>query len=458
MNTRPIRRILSALGSIALLVGCSGGGGVGSAVTTWLSDEPAPPASIVQVNVVNALLEPIRGAAVSIEVGGRHYDATTPADGTVSFANLPIGSAILVVSADGFETQTNTGYGVGAGHQRWDVKLEEPGSWAVGQAFILGTRQVSRAADGSDLTFSVDLAVINGEKPEPVENLTDANFGLVHYECGWGGPGECTSDAAGNPTAGDGQYAIGDGAPLAFGLQPASIRQPYIVGLLAERSTMDDAWEVEGPALKSFLATPGGNDIVGLASFQVENGATTLTPLGPFTRDGDTYFDAIDHLGDPAGPRPPLLPSLLDAIRWVAVARDTDFPGTPAILLVMANQGLSAVETDQAVAFARQMGVRISSPGWWYWGGAWWSLSGLAMRTGGAIAEVADSRQYGPVFGALDRVLSSSLPFYRIQFHLTGGPGMFVPGGNVQAFMGISTRTPVLSSRVYSLSIALPPN
>ena len=81
----------------------------------------------------------------------------------------------------------------------------------------------------------------------------------------------------------------------------------------------------------------------------------------------------------------------------------------PATLLVIANQSLSVQETDQAVALAKQMSVRISSPGLWYWG-----LSRLAMRTGGVIAEVRESRQYGPVFGALDRVLANSLPFYRM--------------------------------------------
>ena len=59
-------------------------------------------------------------------------------------------------------------------------------------------------------------------------------------------------------------------------------------------------------------------------------------------------------------------------------------------------------------------------------------------------------------FAALDRGVAGALPYYRMQFNLTGNPGTFVPGGNVKVPLMISMRTPVLSRRYYEIDIALP--
>ena len=407
----------------------------------------------VEVNVHNALQENIAGATVTVDVGGKRITQMTADTGVATFTGLPTGKATLSVSASGFESRSDSGYVVSVGRQSWETKLEAPGGWAAGQAFILGTQQVARAADGSALTFSVDMAVTSGENPEPLYGLTDENFRLApNFDCSWSGPRGCASDAAGNATAGGGQfqYSIGNGAPLEFALQPTSMGHPYIVGLLAERST-NTSWNVEGPALKRFVAALSANAVVGLASVQESSGSTTLTPLVAFTHDWTSFLNVIDRLGDPAGAQPSLLPSLLDAIRWTAAARDKDFPGMPATLLVFSPQDLAVRDIEQAVALALQTHVHISTVGEWIWG-----LPEMAVRTGGIIASVADRRQYAVAFAALDRGVAGALPYYRMQFNLTGKPGTFVPGGNVKVTLIISMRTPVPSRRNYEINIALP--
>jgi hypothetical protein len=190
---------------------------------------------------------------------------------------------------------------------------------------------------------------------------------------------------------------------------------------------------------------------VGLASVQENSGSTTLTPLVEFTHDWNSLLKVIDRLGDPAGVKPSLLPSLLDAIRWTAAARDKDFPGMPATLLVLSPQDLPVRDIEQAVALALQTHVHISTVGDWQWG-----LPEMADRTGGIIASVAERRQYAVAFAALDQGVAGALPYYRMQFNLTGKPGTFVPGGNVKTTLIISVRTPVPNRRNYEINIALP--
>jgi len=439
------------------VVGCGGDSGAAVPGSTQTGGGASPTIAVeskgtVEVNVYNTFQERIEHATVNIDVGGARFTGTTADTGVATFIGLPTGAATLSVSANGFESTSNSAYGVTNGRQRWDVRLEAPGSWAVGQAFILGTQQVARAADGSALTFSVDIAAVSGENPEPLYGLTEENFRLSIYDCGWGGPRDCASDAEGNATAGGGRYGIGNGAPLEFALQPVSMGQPYLVGVVAERST-SEAWDVKGPALKRFVAALRANAVLGLASVQEDRGSTTLTPLVEFTHDRNPLLNAIDRLGDPAGTRPALLPSLLEAIRWTAAARDRDFPGRPATLLVLSPQDLSVQDIQQAVAQALRTNVHISTVSGWHWG-----PPEMAVRTGGIIARVEDPRQYAVAFAALDQAVAGALPYYRMQFALTGSPGTFVPGGNVKVPLTISMRTPVPSRRYYEIDIALPAN
>jgi hypothetical protein len=434
-------------------VGCGGGSGSSGSNSQGgppPSAPPPPPTASLQVYVLNVLNEPIEGATVAVDVGGLHAQAITRADGSADFTDLPTGPANLSVSADGFESEAGAS-DLAIGQLRWNVMLRAIGAWAAGRAIVMGTEVLARANDGSRMTFAVDVAVVSGENPEPLETLTDADFRLLAYDCGWFGPRGCASDAAGNATAGGGAYSL-DGLTRAFELRPAPGRQPYLVGVLAQRSGSGTEWGIKGPALESFFETLGGNDAIGLASVQVENGTATLTAIGPFTNDGSMYLGAIEALGNPAGDPPSLEASLLDSIRWTAAARDSDFPGRDATVLALSATGLSVEEIDDAVALARLSNVHISVIGEWSWG-----LPEIAVRTGGFVVELDDLRQYAIAFGTMDRVLGGEVPYYRMQFELMGAPGVFVQGGNVKVPLHIDLPAPVPNGGIYAdLDVAIP--
>lgn len=441
-SRRSVMKLKAGLLIAALMLvvaGCSDGGSGAEA-----RDEMAPVSATLEVRVVNVLDEPIGGAIVTVNSNGLQHQATTPASGNVSFAGLRSGPTTMSISADGFESESML-LELERGSQEWGFTLSSIGSWAIGRAIVLGTETVALADDGSHMTFSVDLAVIAGENSEPLQTLTEADFRIYIIDCGWGGSRDCASDAAANAAAGSGIYSS-DGVARAFGLQPTWGRHPYVVGVLVERSGDGSEWDVKGPALGSFFTTLSGNDAVGLASVQVENDETTLKVLGPFTSDGNVYLGTIARLGTPANHRPPLMQtSLLESIRWTAAAVANEFPEREATLLVLSNPAFSVAEIDEAVTFAQQSGVHISTVTNAYGG---YGLPEMAVRTGGFVAQIDDIRQFGMTFSTMDQLLAGTLPFYRMQFQLTGVAGTFVPGGNVKVNLQIDVPTSVVNRGV----------
>lgn len=425
------------------LSGCSGGGGGGGS-----SDSSAAGLEI-RTTDVNGL--PIGGAVVSVAAGKVQRQATTGADGSATFLDLPTGEATMSVTAVGFESETGSiELQGGSRPTNWGVTLRATGAWAVGRAIVLGTRIIERVGDGSAMTFSVDLAVI-GENSEALQSLTSSDFAVYQIDCGWGGPRDCASDAAGNATGSGGQFSP-DGPAHSFSLQLPSGRHPYLVQVLAERSMSVTGWSALVPALKSFFTMLGGNDAASLASVQTEDRGATLTVLGPFTSDGRTYLDAIDQLARPAGSAPAMLDSLLDSIRRAAAAGSGQIPGVERTVLVLATSWMSISDVNTATALAQQLGVHISTVVQDNYG-----FPEMAVRTGGFVADVTDARQLGMVFGAMDRLLAGTTPYYRMQFRLVGSPGTFVSGGNAKVRMRIHVPTSIPSNGVHAiLDVAIP--
>jgi hypothetical protein len=211
-------------------------------------------------------------------------------------------------------------------------------------------------------------------------------------------------------------------------------------------------WDARVPALKSFFTTLDGNDSASLASVQTENRATTLTVLGPFTSDGRTYLDAVDQLARPAGSPPAILESLLESIRRVAAAGTGPIAGEERTVLVLATPLMSTSDIDAVTALARQSGVRISTVVRDNYG-----FPEIAVRTGGFVANVDDPRQLAMVFGAMDRLLAGTVPYYRMQFRVVGSAGTFVSGGNAKVRLRIHVPTSIPSNGVFtSLDVAIP--
>ena len=437
---------LAALG----LAGCGGGGSSGAA--------PEDRLARLELTVRNALGEGISGAVVTVGVGSTVQRATTGAQGTVLFSGLPLGDANVAVEAATYES-ISTATSLQRGTQSWDLEMAAIGAWAVGIATIRKSEVVEMAANGTSLTFSVDVSMITGESPEPLTTLTDADFRIVTFDCGWGGPRDCASDAAGNATGNSGYYQT-DGTARSFEQLPASSRRPYIAGILVERTFPwfgweHLPWEYLTPALKSYVSALNGDDVVGLSSIQSENGAMTMTVLGPFTADGTSYLDEIDQLAMPMDEyiesvEGRLYEQLLDVIAWTAAAASSEYPGRDATLLLVAGPWLSLEQMYEVTALARASGVRISS------------LDGagnaeLAIRTGGFSTQLFDVRQYGMAMESADSILSDSSPVYRMQFTLTGAPGTFVPGGNVGMYIHVDTPSTIPNRGAYAyFTVAIP--
>lgn len=405
---------------------------------------PTPPVTSVDLDIiamdVNRL--PIANAEITVAVGNVQRKATTSANGSASFANLPPGEATFSTSAPGFETQTFT-YWLSFAHESLELALSANGAWAIGRAIVLGSRMIELASDGSAMTFSIDVAVI-GEHSEALETLTSDDFSIFSIDCGWGGPRDCASDSEGNVTAGDGNFSP-DGPAQSFGLQPPLARHPYLVGVLAERSTAVSDWDERAPALKTFFTALGGNDSASLASVKTNNGITTLTVLGPFTSDGRMYLDAIDQLPAPAGDAPQLQESLLEWVRQAAAADSGGMPGVERTVLLMVTPGMTIPEIDEAAALARQLGVHISA----VIVGENYGIPETAVRSGGFVARVDDPRQLSIIFGAMDQLLAGTMRYYRMQYRIKGNPGTFVSGGNAKVRMKIHVPTSIINMGVY---------
>jgi hypothetical protein len=403
-------------------------------VPSGISD--APPATVFALRVTDVTGTPIPGALVTITNGSALFQAQADDRGVAALAGAPSGDVTMSVAATQFESITFATRLPG-GVQ--GLSLRAVGEWAVGRAISLGARMIERAADGSTLTFSVDVAVV-GATSEAIENLTGADFELPVIDCGWGGPRDCASDAAGNATAGGGQFGA-DGGAQAFGLQPPSARRPYLVGVLAERSEAIGDWRARNSALKSFFGMLGGNDRASLAAFESIGGMTTLTVLGPFTDDGRSYFDAIDGLFAPEADPPAIVPSLSESIRRAAAARDAALTPLDASVLVVARSFLTVSEIDAVTALAQQLDVRVSTAGYDDFG-----LPEVAVRTGGFVAQYQDPRQLEMLFGAMDSLLAGTLPYYRLQFRIKGAPGVFVAGGNAKVRLRVRVPTTLPSN------------
>ena len=436
------------------LAGCDSSG---SPESRTVRDVPVTTANL-DVLVKNELGAALVDVPVTVEIGSLQFVANTGSQGRARFTGLPLRDSTVTVEADGYETWAYV-IGLQPGEQAWDAVLKADGAWALARALVLGTDTVDLAADGTSLTFSVDVAVVSGETLQPVTNLADSNFRIYTIECGWGGSRDCASDAAGNLTGAYGIYST-DGVASAFELRSASTGAPWIAGVLVE--PFWGSWDRDtlGPALKSFLAGVGGDNAVGLASLAIAGWwdydygeATTLTVHGPFTSDGAVYAADVDTLGEPTADgsyvyEGRLQASLLHSIEWTATAAG-DFPGRTPTLLLAAQPFLSLAEIDEAVTLARDAGVRISAIGGYH--------PELALRTGGFIMDLDDARQYATAFGAMNRALAGELPFYRMQFTVTGDAGTFVPGGNARIYLHMDTPSPILNrgaQTVFDVTIA----
>jgi len=433
---------------ILLLAGCGGGGGGGNPAPAPTAARTDPTATL-HVDLVDVNQVPIADAQVAITTAGSTQQSRTGADGTATFTDLRVGESTLTVNADGFEPAESTLL-IARGTQRQLLTMEARDAWSVGRAVVLGTHVVDRAVDGSTLTYSIDVAVIDTDS-DALTTLTSDQFANPGYDCGWGGPRDCASDAQGNSTG----AIYPDGDAEAFEFMPASESHPYIVSVLAERSNDITDWNQRGPALKSFFASLDGNGVAQLSSVQTRSGSTGLAVLGPFTSDGASYLQAIDSLSAPAAEAPAMLDALMESMRRAALADDGGVSGAERTVLVMARQGLTPSEIDTVKTLSAVSGVHVSTV--FTSTSSWYGFSEASMRTGGFVADFQDPRQLAMIFGAMDSLLSGTPPHYRMQFRLKGAPRTFVSGGNAKTMLHVNVPAAIPNRGVFAgIDVAIP--
>ncbi len=294
----------------------------------------------------------------------------------------------------------------------------------------------------------------------PIDNLGAANFSLR----------ACVPDAGnaridcvrGASAADDLAYTPRTAAPEALTPVSAGTARPYAAALLLGQSGSIYDTDPTGARLysaKAFLGSLGADDRVLLAAFAGGAGASIptvpLTVYAPF-RDRSSapdYFASLDALAMQVGGNTPLYASL-DSLRQ-HLAADTTLPADLTQAVVLFTDGTDTACGDvaachtrraQSIQAALESQVRLFTIG----------LSSnvdvvalgeLATQTGGAFLYADSAEQLLPLYSSLGKLLSLSLPTYRLRWAVQADPaGSFKSGqtllGKVQVTVG-STRVDV---------------
>jgi hypothetical protein len=207
--------------------------------------------------------------------------------------------------------------------------------------------------------------------------------------------------------------------------------RPYAAALLLDQSGSIEDTDPTGARLysaKAFLGSLGTDDRALLAAFASDSGAAIptvpLTAYGPF-RDraaAPDYFATLDSLAAQVGGNTPLYASL-DALR-LSVASDPSLPAGLTRAVVLFTDGTDTecgtatacrTRRAQSIQGAIDSQVRLFTIGLSS-GVDVIALGELAHQTGGAFLYADNAQQLLPLYGSLGKLLSLSLPTYRLQW------------------------------------------
>jgi hypothetical protein len=305
------------------------------------------------------------------------------------------------------------------------------------------------------LTFEIELVVVDGDS-RPIENLSIADFVLR----------SCTPDPAtdrtdcvrGASTDADVTYVPATTTPEASTQTAGAAARPYAAALLLDQSGSIQQTDPTGARLfsaKAFLSGLGSDDRALLAAFASAPGATIPTPplavYGTFQDQASaaSYFPTLDGLATLVGGNTPLYEAL-DALQQ-RVVNDASLPVDLAKAVVIFTDGMDSCGSPQACLASREQSIQranaeqvrlftigLSS------GVDTIALGELANRTGGAFLYADTPEQLLPLYGSVGKLLSLSLPTYRLRWTVrAGSPGAFRSGqtllGRVQVTAAGST-------------------
>ena len=448
---------LLTLASLCLgLAACSGGAGGGSS-----TDAPAeaPPLNLglLTVTVSDGFGTKVPGAAVLGALGDAKGAGTTDANGVARLAvNWPDGTATVTVSSPSF-VETSVPAEVKSGkNNELAVTLARATAPAGGSLNSRSGVLANVDATRQELSFEIELVVVDSDSRE-IPNLGGASFMLR----------ACTPDAANDrvdcvrgATAGaDVAYTPATANPSAWTTVPGAATAPYAAALLLDQSGSIQSTDPTGARLssaKAFLGDLGTSDRALLAVFA--SGPNALIPNAPLmvyepVRDRQSaieYFPTLDSLAALVGGETPLYTSV-DAMR-LRLGSDASLPPGLAKAVVTFTDGADTTcvtppecraARQQTIQNANAGGVRLFTIGLSS-GVEVDALAELANQTGGAFLYAETAEQLLPLYGSVGRLLSLSLPTYRLSWTVrANAAGAFQPGsallGRVQVNTGKST-------------------
>ena len=395
------------------LAACGGGGG-GSA-----------PSTALVVKVGDDFGAPVVGAVVDVSACGIKTSDTTNAAGVAVVAGQLSGcTADVTVSGGGFVEQKTTTTVTDGGVNDLPVTLDRVTSAAGGSIASRGGVLPVVDASGQRMTFEVELIVVDHDSV-PIENLTAADFTLKPCTPE---PGTTQADCVLDT---DAAYTPLTSAPEALQSVAGMVPQAHAAALLLDQSGSIRSTDPSGARLysaKAFITGMGADDRALIAA--LANGPGAQLPTLPLTVYGPSrdkasapdYFSTLDELAQLVGGATPLYASLDQLLDDVAA--DTTIPaGLPRSVVVFTDgndttcgdTAACAAARAQSIVNAKASQVRIFSIGL-STGVDIQALGEMANETGGALLYAETADQLIPLYGTVGRLLSLSLPTYRLRW------------------------------------------
>jgi hypothetical protein len=426
------------------LAACGGGGGGGGG-----GNAPAA-LGLVKVTVSDAYGAKVIGATVLGPQGRVITDANGQALVTI---DSPQGTADVTVSRATFVDSAISATSVVGQVAEVNVTLARATSAAGGSLTTRSGHLPTVDSTGGQMTFEIELVVVDGDS-QPIENLSRANFEL--RACSPNPATDLIDCVRGTDADVDVAYAPTTVMPDTLAVVAGQPARPYAAALLLDQSSSILLSDPTGARLfssKAFLNGLGTDDQALLAAFA--GGPDALLPTRPLTLYAplraraavSSYFPTLDGLTPLVGGNTPLYASI-DALRQ-QLTQDASLPPSLAKAMVIFTDGADTDCGDaeacktrraQSIQQANQDQVRLFTIGLSN-GVDIAALGELANQTGGALLYADTAEQLLPLYGSVGRLLSLSLPTYRLRRTVqAGAAGAFLPGhalrGRVQVSAG----------------------
>jgi hypothetical protein len=443
-------RFLAAAALSLGLAACGGGGGGADTPSTQ-------PASGLVVTVVDTYDTAIAGATVQATVGSSVLRGITDTNGIAVLAGAEGEATVTVSHAPFFFPKTVTETITGGVTKPLTVKLERATSAAGGS---LSTRTSNRPTITSGQTttrmkFEIELVIV-GIDFNAIEGLNASNFRLL--ECKPDPNTDRADCVRGTNASFDAAYTpANNGVPVSVAwVEGAAVAQPYAAGLMLDQSASIAGSDPTGARLysaKAFLDGLGTGDWVLLSAFADQAGARIandpnavmlgvpapgiLSVYRPFRNSGTvsnapSYYSSLDSLAALVGGGTPLYDALdllrgevttngpTDKAKSVVIFTDGDDTacGAPAQCQTARQTSINAANAAGVRIFTIGLSNNVNFE----------ALGELANQTGGAFLFAENAQQLIPLYGSVGRLLSLSLPTYRISWEVDSDPAAFVAG------------------------------